>query len=273
MIELKAIRKFKKEPYSSFKTVQQVTVMQLKTMYGIYEKYYENTRYDLFEQDFLGKSGVFLIHDPESNAIVGFSTVVERDFLVHDKARHAFFSGDTIIEKKYWGSRALQRCMIRYLIAYKLKHPTKPIYWMLISKGFKTYLLLANNYPTYYPHVDDEHAHLKDMVDAYCAHYYQDYYDAETGLLNFGDDYQPLKESVAPIHTEMRAKNKKIEFFEKCNPTWVQGTELPCIGEMSWKDLYKLMRGFSKKRASKGALEAQRPQPRLAQVTLQNKVA
>jgi hypothetical protein len=42
-----------------------------------------------------------------------------------------------------------------------------------------------------------------------------EYYDKEVGLLNFGDDYQPLKGEVAPITEEMRITNPKIDFFER----------------------------------------------------------
>ncbi len=55
------------------------------------------------------------------------------------KPRHAFFSGDTIIEKEYWGNRALTCAMYRYIVSFKLRYPLVPVYWILISKGFKTY--------------------------------------------------------------------------------------------------------------------------------------
>ncbi|TCM60506.1 hypothetical protein EC844_13233 [Acinetobacter calcoaceticus] len=254
MIELKLFRKFKKQPYSLYKTINKITVIQLKQMYSIYEKYYENTSYELFESDFLQKTGIFLIFDPQNN-IVGFSTVVERDFLIDGQAQYAFFSGDTIIEKKYWGSHALQRSMARYILTYKMKHPTRPVYWMLISKGFKTYLLLANNYYTYYPNVENKHSHLKHLIEAYCVQYFDEYYNPQTGLLNFGEDYQALKASVAPIQHEMRIKNKNIDFFESVNPTWIQGTELPCIGEISWKDLYRRLRSSKKKPTVQATIE------------------
>ncbi len=146
MIELKLLRQLKKEPFSQYKRTGDVTVQELKRMYSIYQIYYANTRYEIFERDFLEKTGVFFIIEPKNKQIVGFSTVMERDFVVNGKARHAFFSGDTIIEKQYWGNRALTRAMFRYIINFKFRHPRTPVYWILISKGFKTYLLLANNY-------------------------------------------------------------------------------------------------------------------------------
>jgi hypothetical protein len=252
MLELKLLRKLKREPYSEYKSVSDLSYLDMKSMYAIFEQYYLNTTFQLFKSDLLEKTGVFIVRDPKENRLVGFSTILERDFLVDGKARHAFFSGDTIIEKAYWGSRALQRAMYRYVIRYKLRYPTKPVYWMLISKGFKTYLLLANNYYTYYPHYDQKHQHLQKYVESYCRQYFPNYFDEKTGLLDFGENYQALRPDVAPISMEMREENGKIAFFERCNPTWVNGTELPCIGEIHWKDLYRYVQRFLTKSKSKG---------------------
>ncbi|OTG72305.1 hypothetical protein B9T26_10235 [Acinetobacter sp. ANC 4169] len=256
MIEFKLIRLLKNEPYSAYKKCSQVTIQELKCMYGIYQKYYANTRYEIFERDFLEKTGVFLIMEPKTKQIVGFSTVMERDFVVNGKAHHAFFSGDTIIEKEYWGNRALTRAMFRYIVAFKIRYPLKPIYWILISKGFKTYLLLANNFYSYYPHYGEKHPHLKDFVESYCHQYFSEYYEKSTGLLNFGGDYQPLKADVAPITEEVREKNFKIAFFEDKNPTWVDGTELPCIGELHWSDLYRYVNRFFTKSTSESKYDS-----------------
>ncbi len=252
MMEFKFLRRLNNEPYSEYKFANEISVHDLKRMFSIYRHYYANTAYEIFEQDFLQKTGVFIIREPKSKTIVGFSTVLERDFIVDGKAQHAFFSGDTIIEQQYWGSRALQRAMYRYIIAYKMRHPFQPIYWILISKGFKTYLLLANNYYRYFPHYGEKHERLEKYINSYCEQYFSEYFDRESGLLNFGEDYQPLKADVAPITKEMREKNAKIAYFEELNPTWVDGTELPCIGELGWIDLYRYVQRFLTKNNSKG---------------------
>ncbi len=74
--------------------------------------------------------------------------------------------------------------------------------------------------------------------------------------MNFGDDYQPLKGDVAPITDEMRRKSPKIRFFEEKNPQWVQGTELPCIGEIVWSDIFKYVQRFATKSSSQGKVDA-----------------
>jgi hypothetical protein len=246
----------RQEPTGVFRPIAKFSERDLQQMYSIYQKYYENTRYDLFTRDFRKKTGAFLILHPRTREIVGFSTVLNCDIKIGNKVSHAFFSGDTVIEKEFWGSRALQRCMYRYLLTMKAKHPFEPVYWMLISKGFKTYLLLANNYYGYWPHPDGECDRLQPIVEAYCEQYFSEYYDRTTGVLNFGDDYQPLKGDVAPITDEMRQKSPKIRFFEERNPMWEKGTELPCIGEIVWGDIFKYVQRFATKSTSQGKADA-----------------
>ena len=247
MFELKWLRKLKKEPYSEFVKVNDLSKRDIEKMFNIYGNYYLNTDYEIFEKDLFEKSGVFIIREPKKDFIVGFSTIMERKFPVNGKTVNAFFSGDTIIEEAYWGSRALQRAMFRYILFFKFKHTGSAIYWLLISKGFKTYLLLANNFQHYYPNPDQKNLELKDYVDAYCDEYFSEYYDQESKLINFGENYQALKPDVAPITDEMRSKNRKIAYFEQSNPTWVQGTELPCIGRLTWVDiLFTLIRFIGK---------------------------
>lgn len=251
MLELKLLRKFTKEPYSKYCPVKTLSGNDIHKMYNIYQQYYSNTDFDIFKKDLLEKTGVFIIREPLKDRLVGFSTIMERDFIVDGKVAHGFFSGDTIIEEAYWGSRALQRAMFRYVVKLKIKHATKPIYWILISKGFKTYLLLANNYYTHYPNYQKENQHLEKYVDAYCQQFFGEYYDKASGLLNFGDNYQALKSDVAPITDEMRSKSNKIAYFEELNPTWESGTELPCIGRLDWIDFYHSAQQFIKKATGK----------------------
>lgn len=249
----------RQDPTGVFRPLSKFTETDLRQMYSIYQKYYENTRYELFVQDFQKKTGAFLILHPKTQQIVGFSTVLNCEIKVGQKSHRAVFSGDTIIEKQYWGSRALQFAMFHYLLKLKLKNPFEPIYWMLISKGFKTYLLLANNYASYYPHPEGGCDHLQPIVEAYCEQYFNGYFDRHEGVLDFGDDYQPLKNEVAPITPEMLENNSKIRFFEERNPNWRRGTELPCVGELQWRDFFRYSKHFAIKSTSRGRLDAALP--------------
>ena len=248
---------------ASYFPLSRIDVNDIRQMYAVYSRYYERTDWDIFLRDLSKKSGAFLIRRKSDNLIVGFSTMVVNDMEVQGKKARGIFSGDTIIERAYWGSRVLQVAFYKFLVAEKIRHPRQTVYWLLISKGFKTYLLLSNNFPKFYPNpAGDEHG-LSDVVDHYCCEMFADYYDAGRQILDFGSDYQCLKGDVADITESMRRSNLNIRFFEKCNPEWHRGTELPCVGVVDWELLASYALRYASKPASKGREDAAKPATRL----------
>lgn len=224
----------------SYRDISTISVRDIVRMYQIFTQYYDNVELDVFLRDMSKKTGAFLVTAGDGNArrIVGFSTVTHLDIDIDGRWARGIFSGDTIIEREYWGNRALQRAFVAYIIRQRIANPFRPLYWFLISKGYKTYLLLANNYPRYYPNPDGDNPQLANVVRTYCEHLFPQYFDANGMLLDFGGDYQRLKDDVAGISEEMRRRYPKIAFFESRNPTWERGTELPCVGEIAFSDLF-----------------------------------
>ncbi|EKF73454.1 hypothetical protein A11A3_13455 [Alcanivorax hongdengensis A-11-3] len=207
-------------------------------MYGIYSKYYENISLDLFSRDMEEKSGVFVVFERHSGRAVGFSTLKTVDLEIKGRKGIGVFSGDTILEKEYWGSRVLHVKFFLKMVREKMKRPYQPLFWLLISKGYKTYLLMANNFHRYYPDHQGKNEHLAPLVDDYCDKLFPGYFCSNRKLLDFGDGYTFLKSDVAAITETMRADNDKIRFFEQCNPSWQRGTELPCIGQVTFSLLF-----------------------------------
>ena len=56
--------------------------------------------------------------------------------------------------RENWGQPALHNAFFRYSVRSKRRHPLRPVYWYLITKGYKTYLLLSRNFPVYWPRHD-----------------------------------------------------------------------------------------------------------------------
>lgn len=251
--------------------IARIDVHVIRQMYQVFQQYYENTSWEIFLHDLSKKTGVFIMRNPVGR-VVGFSTLMTCSVEVGGRSVQGVFSGDTIIERAYWGSRALQLEFFKFLIAHKARHPLSPIYWFLISKGFKTYLLLANNFFTFYPRHDGHEPYLADIVDAYCEKFFPAYYNRERRILDFGHDYAPLKSDVAEITERMRQDNPSIRLFEDLNPEWRRGTELPCVGEIRWKDLLKFTVRYATKPVSKGRQDAQSPQPAQASAVAENVV-
>lgn len=59
-------------------------------------------------------------------------------------------------------------------------------------------------------------------------------------VLDFGDGYNCLKGDVTPITRELR-QQADIAFFEKCNPRWERGIELPCVGRADLKAFFQVI--------------------------------
>jgi hypothetical protein len=213
--------------------LDRISIQQVKEMHNLFIKYYHNADFATFIDDLSQKDGLVLISEDKSKKIVGFSTLMMMRFQLDGREVKGLFSGDTIIDRKYWGTNKAMICFVKILLKEKLKDPTTPLFWLLISKGYKTYLLLANNFPKHYPHYQNKFSGLSSVVEQYCQHLYPSYYDAEQQILNFGGDYQKLRGEVAEITDDMKLSVPKINFFEEKNPQWREGTELPCIGEVN----------------------------------------
>lgn len=224
--------------YVTYRPIKRITPLDVREMHGIFHKYYENAHLDIFLNDMTKKTGIFLVRRRSDDALVGFSTIAILNLKMSDgKDAIGLFSGDTIIEREYWGSRALQLGFFKFLLSLKLRNPTKSLFWLLISKGYKTYLLLANNFSRFYPHPEGKYTEFGGMVEQYCDVLFPGYYDRERKLLDFGKNYQRLRCDVAEITDEIRHRYENINYFEHCNPTWRDGTELPCIGRGDFTDI------------------------------------
>jgi len=227
--------------YARYRPIDRVSPADVMTMYGIFSRYYEHAHLDTFLSDMSKKTGVFLLRRRSDRQIVGFSTVATMDLDIDGKPIIGVFSGDTIIEKDYWGSRALPLAFFLYLVRLVIRHPLTPVFWLLISKGYKTYLLMANNFFRYYPHPEGKYSEYSGLIPLYCEKLFPGYYDPSRKILDFGNDYNRLKDDVARISDELRSRYPKVAFFEERNPEWQRGTELPCVGRAGFPDAFRYL--------------------------------
>jgi len=204
-------------------------------LYQLFSTYYENTSEKQFRIDLKNKKKIILLRNQE-NKICGFSTLTFFELDKYPGKPFCIYSGDTIIDKDYWGTSALTIEFLKNILLEKMKRPFQPVWWFLISKGYKTYLLLANNFHEYYPRVDVETPKEKlDLIECLVNKIYPNNFCRETGIISFKDEtHDRLRELVAPITEQMCLRNKKIKFFRDSNLNWQQGDELACIGKISF---------------------------------------
>jgi hypothetical protein len=221
-------------------------------MYALMIATYDAMTLARFQADLNAKDHVILLQDTQRGEIQGFSTLVSVYAGGADGRRfHGVFSGDTVIRPDYWGGSALGKAFLAYLFRLKLKSPFSPLYWVLISKGYKSYLLMANNFSTYFPRFDRETpAQECEILHAFGEGLFGGDYNAKKGLVVFDESHGHLKAGVAEVPALGSEPNPRIPFFERMNPTWRQGTELLCIGKMTlWMPIeYGIKKTFAPKK-------------------------
>lgn len=212
--------------------INDLSVRQIERMYELFQSFYENVKKEKFINDLKAKDRVIILRGRDSGKIEGFSTIQDVQVDVNGKLVQGIFSGDTVINPAYWGQSALTMEFFKNLAKAKAKRPMRPLYWFLISKGFKTYLLLAKNFSTYYPRFDKElESQNKALVDGFARSLFGELYDSDTMLLKTAFKYDRLKKGVAPA-TAQAMQDPRVAFFCRMNPGWADGDELCCVGKV-----------------------------------------
>lgn len=205
--------------------------------YFLFRAAYEGTSRERFDHDLAEKALVILLRDRDSHVLKGFSTVLVREIDSPTAPATIVFSGDTVIDPEYWGQKQLQLAFARLLARRKLAAPRRTLYWFLLSKGYRTYLLLANAFPRSVPRagVADDPT-LRATLDALAVERYGAQYDAAAGLVRYDTPHERVRSGLAPVTSSVLA-NGHVRFFVERNPEHVDGVELACLAEVRLRDL------------------------------------
>ena len=206
---------------------------ELKRMYHLFTQYYAGHNFESFKHDLLAKDDVILLKCDDVKEIQGFSTIIKVKITIKNKLYRGMYSGDTVVSTEYWGSPALGNMFLKYLWWHKIKNPFSPLYWFLISKGYKTYLLMANNFQTHYPRFEEETpAFYQELMDSFYEKKFKETYSSEENLMTPVGETCYVKNNIANIDEKL-LKLPRVSFFTKKNPNWQSGTELCCIARMT----------------------------------------
>jgi len=205
-----------------------LTDHDVQNMFDVFQEHYEKTTPEIFHRDLDGKNWVIILRDPESKSIQGFSTLAFYESAVNEKPVGVVYSGDTIIRPAYWGTSELPRTWGRLILAMRERLP-KPLYWLLISSGYKTYRFLPTFFKEFYPRYDQPiPPEIQDVIHHLARERFGSEYYPESGIVRFAEGATPLRDGVAEI-TERRLKDPHIAFFVERNPGHARGDELVCL--------------------------------------------
>ena len=215
--------------------VSETSEYEILSMLSIMQTYYLNVNPLQFRADLKEKNRVILLS--ENGIIHGFSTWSLVPYELEDRHLNIIFSGDTIIEKEHWNTMALPIAWGNLMLSALAKYPGRELFWLLTSKGYKTYRFLPVFFNEFYPSFERETpAFEKQLIDSFAGYKFGKRYNPLTGVLKADDGAQKLVPGVADI-TENRRKDPHVTFFEKMNPGHTKGEELVCLARCSQENI------------------------------------
>ena len=211
-----------------------LTSAQRAAMLAILDANFSNVTPEQFSRDLAEKNWVILIHD-EAGHLVGFTTLLLYRASIDAREIAVIYSGDTIIQRQAWGSPALARTWLSSV--WKLhaaECPHLPLYWLLLTAGFRTYRFLTVFWREFYPcHSDPTPPQDLQILRQLARTRFGSLFDEPAGVVHLA---QPLRTSLLGIPDE-RKTDPHIAFFSRQNPGFTQGDELVCITHMTPQNL------------------------------------
>lgn len=210
-------------------------------MFRLYAGYYQPANAEIFQRDLADKTHAVLLRD-ERGFVRGFSTIKLWEAEPPGGRVTFMYSGDTIIARAFWGSQALPFQWIEFAGRLKAANPTTPLYWLLISKGHRTYRLLSAFARRYYPTWrGDTPGQAVALMHFAGREMFGSRFDAQAGIVRHDGEAAALKADYAVIEPTQRL-HPEIAHFLHLNPGHAQGDELLCLCELSAENLQPMAR-------------------------------
>jgi len=211
----------------------------VERMYAVYAAHYDACDTARFRADLAAKDYVILLEDAEG--LRGFSTAAHYRFPAAGGPVAVLFSGDTVIDRRVWGQQALSRSFARLAGALHAREQSTSLYWLLISKGHRTYRYLNVFARRFFPHPDFEDGELAGLAREIAAARFGAAYDPRAGVVAFAQSQGHLKADLAQVPARA-AGRAEVAYFLQRNPGYRVGHELVCLTRLAPDNLRALVR-------------------------------
>ena len=214
-------------------STRNVSDQNREDLYGLFQQFYANTSWARFISDLSNKH--WLIRMIDNDRLVGFSTQQLLELSWNGGVVRFLFSGDTIVHPDYWNQSRLAGAFGHLFLHIEAEART-PLYWFLISKGFRTYRFLPVFFCRFYPHYSGSEADLKPLLDTVAEFMFKAAYNKRTGVIEADPAKDHLIRSLAEIPSA-RQSNPHVLYFQRVNPSHAAGSELACLAPLSRSNL------------------------------------
>ncbi|HEV2854593.1 MAG TPA: hypothetical protein VHC97_17490 [Thermoanaerobaculia bacterium] len=210
---------------------EHLTEVEREAMLALLATHFRGVTPERFAADLGEKNWVLLLEDEAG--LRGFSTLqIYETPDPRGKPITVVYSGDTIVERGAWATAALPKSWIAAVRALRERHPQGPIYWLLLTSGYRTYRFLPVFWREFWPrHGAATPKDVLKLTDLLADQRFGPLYLKEKGIVRFPEP-QVLREGLDEIPTG-RLADPHVAFFLERNSGWVQGDELVCLTEIA----------------------------------------
>jgi hypothetical protein len=233
---------------------------QREAMLALMRLCYEGVSAERFASDLDRKDHVVLVTAPPHDEIVGFTTIQLAEDTIDGRPVDLVYSGDTVLHPDWWGAKTLQMAFGRFVLARRLARPTRRCLWLLLSGGYKTYLIMVHHLPRAFPSRGYEPAPAERAFLARIARdWFGDQFDAARGVVRFAASHYRVRRSVVPLDPATAA-DPDVAFFLDRNPGHGDGDELVCLAELRAIDLVRVLARMAARQIGFRPRRAPRPE-------------
>lgn len=204
---------------------EELTPAQNSRLFALMDTVYGGCTPEKYCNDLQSKDHVLLLSD-EAGTIQGFTTIAIFDFVHGDTAVNILFSGDTVIAESARGSLALMREWWKLVCTVRFRHPERELYWLLISKGWRTYKMCPLFFKDFYPSQQKPTPpEVQIFMDTLASARFGTQYQNGV-ILPEKPDY--LRSGVEDV-PQRKTQDPDVHFFLQHNPHFHLGHELVCL--------------------------------------------
>lgn len=205
--------------------------------FDVLQESFEGVSMGGFLQDLFEKEQVILLRDGDSQ-IVGFSTLMSFPLTTQDGVMEIVFSGDTAVHPCARNSREIGRCLAMYL-QIVLSRSENPVWYVLISKGWRTFRAMWFLFQKAYPHNKEDllSPEYQAIVSAFGRYKYQNRTLRDNSVLIATDDAQRIRLESEDL---IIRNNEDGRLFTELNPGYVNGDELVCIAPVRTDNMTRM---------------------------------
>ncbi len=233
--------------------VESLTADLWTEVWELAERYTEGTR-EVFEASVRAKKYLVSLRDGGSGRLVGICTVDVYPFdgpMTQGRSRRCIiiYTGNVIFEPGLRGFSMVQRIGFQCYLEARVRQPLTPVWLFYDTFSYKSYLMLANNFGTFWPRFDKpQPPEVDELFDRLGRHRYGAGWDVERGLCRGGE--RRLKQGVADV-TEDLLTNPHVRYFAERNPGYAKGDMLAVLAPLSASNWWAVLRRAVQRRRRK----------------------